>query len=473
MQQIIETTVWLSRSVNLIVNMKPIIPAIFLIIIIDILPSRQFSFAMSSQSMSQSQLPAFSVCHPVRWSALLHSTLLSSSTQNTRSNSDRISTCLKASATIKPPTATDSEARAAKIVCIGDVHGQWGESDELALLGLQPDLALFVGDYGNEDLRVTSRIASFASRAPFQVATVFGNHDAFYTAYANKRHRHHLELEREERNSAPSTRVSNRKYTPSTQSNECKVKQQMEMLSPYDVSYRAAPVENISLSVIGGRPFSFGGPNWKNASFYRKYMKVSSLSDSASKIANAVTTSDYKTLIFLSHSGPIGLGCMPNDPCGKDWGSQPGGDYGDADLRHAIDEARTKGYFVPLTVFGHMHKQLQAGFGERIMLKSECDNNGRRTVMLNAAVVPRHRQVMSSTSGSRSASTLHHFSIVRMKCGGGVESVEEAWVASDGTVIETSVMFNDSDPSTFNDILETSSSVASNSLSSLFSSRSR
>lgn len=45
------------------------------------------------------------------------------------------------------------QRRAIRLICVGDIHGQWDEEDEMALRSLNPDMALFVGDYGDEDVR--------------------------------------------------------------------------------------------------------------------------------------------------------------------------------------------------------------------------------------------------------------------------------------------------------------------------------
>lgn len=309
-------------------------------------------------------------------------------------------------------------ARVAKIVCIGDIHGQWDRDDETALRGLNPDLALFVGDYGDEDVVVTRRIADLAASSTFGVAIVFGNHDAFYTASH-----------------------SGRKRAPYDKNQICRVTEQLEMLAPYDVSYKSFAFDDIRLSVCGGRAFSVGGPNWKYRQFFQRFVGVGSLQHSTRLIKEAVLKSQYNTLIFLSHSGPTGLGAKPNDPCGKDWGEEPGGDYGDEDLRGAIEEARKEGIKVPLTVFGHMHKTLLKNRGARTMVKSEADgNSGSETVMVNAAVVPRHK------IGHASNATLHHFQVVQMSDGGNVDSVEETWVTSQGDIVESIPLFKAQSP---------------------------
>eukprot|EP00177_Eucheuma_denticulatum_P002942 GFKZ01005288.1.p1 GENE.GFKZ01005288.1~~GFKZ01005288.1.p1 ORF type:complete len:366 (+),score=36.65 GFKZ01005288.1:107-1099(+) len=312
------------------------------------------------------------------------------------------------------PSSTPPTSRPAKIVCIGDIHGEWTEADESALLSLNPDLALFVGDYGDEDVEVTRRISNFAAAAHFGVATVFGNHDAFFTASENARRR-----------------------APYDKRHECRVTEQMRLLKPHDVSYRSVAFESVGLSVCGGRAFSVGGPNWKHKEFYRHFVGIQDELDSTRKMEHAVQASLFPTVVFLSHNGPTGLGSDPSAPCGKDWGDFPGGDYGDADLRAAIEKARLEGMRVPLTVFGHMHKQLMKNRGERTMVMTEPDGeSGGVTVMVNAAVVPRHKV------GHSSMQTLHHFQVVSLGEAGAVENVTETWVTARGQVAESYTVFD-------------------------------
>ncbi len=46
------------------------------------------------------------------------------------------------------------------IAVVGDVHNQWDEQDNLALQRLGVDLALFVGDFGNEAVEVVRKVAA-------------------------------------------------------------------------------------------------------------------------------------------------------------------------------------------------------------------------------------------------------------------------------------------------------------------------
>lgn len=64
-----------------------------------------------------------------------------------------------------------------KIACVGDVHDCWDSTDNLLLAQLKPDVSLFVGDFGNENVPLVELI----SRAPEPIATMLGNHDSFYS----------------------------------------------------------------------------------------------------------------------------------------------------------------------------------------------------------------------------------------------------------------------------------------------------
>lgn len=323
---------------------------------------------------------------------------------------------VSATATVTPTQRISVKATPSKVICVGDIHGQWDEFDESAIRNLNPDLVLFVGDYGNEDVVITRRVAQFAATAEFGVATVFGNHDSFYTQS-----------------------VSGMRRAPYNKSEECRVTTQMEIMAPYDVSYRSAGFDKLGISVCGGRSFSVGGPNWKYSEFYRRFIGVYGIDHSATKLKEAVARTQFESLIFLSHSGPVGLGKLPNDPCGKDWGTEPGGDYGDRDLRAAIETARQLGLRVPLTVFGHMHRTLMNDQGDRIMLKTEPDGNtGQLTVMLNAAVFPRHG--VHSTGFK-----LRHFQVVQIGESGYVDSVKETWASPEGEVFRSIDLFEATD----------------------------
>lgn len=57
---------------------------------------------------------------------------------------------------------------------MGDVHGMWSNADNVAATALNPDLVIFVGDIGNEEVELVKEI----SQAPYPKAVLLGNHDA-------------------------------------------------------------------------------------------------------------------------------------------------------------------------------------------------------------------------------------------------------------------------------------------------------
>jgi predicted phosphodiesterase len=65
-----------------------------------------------------------------------------------------------------------------KIAIVGDVHDQWSPIEGDLLRGLGVDLVLFVGDFGNEAVKLVEQIAQL----DLPKAIIFGNHDAWFSA---------------------------------------------------------------------------------------------------------------------------------------------------------------------------------------------------------------------------------------------------------------------------------------------------
>ncbi|MGH2412913.1 MAG: TIGR04168 family protein, partial [Microcystaceae cyanobacterium] len=226
---------------------------------------------------------------------------------------------------------TTHQAPTIQIAVVGDIHDRWEEDDNLSLEHLGIDLALFVGDFGNESVEIVRRIA--ALKLP--KAAIMGNHDAWYTASA-----------------------WGRKKCPYDQTQEDRVQQQLDLLGKSHVGYGQRDFPDLNLSVVGSRPFSWGGPEWKNETFLRDRFGVSNFEESTMRIVAAAQQTVYDTVIFLSHNGPSGLGEQPEASCGRDW-HPLGGDHGDPDLASAIAKVRTLGKQIPLVTFGHMHHRLR------------------------------------------------------------------------------------------------------------------
>lgn len=281
-----------------------------------------------------------------------------------------------------------------KIAVVGDIHEAWEAEDNLALKHLGVDLVLFVGDFGNESVEVVRTIASL----DLPKAAIMGNHDAWYTASD-----------------------WGRKQCPYDRTKEDRVQQQLDLLGDVHVGYSKLDFPALNLSVVGSRPFSWGGEVWKNKNFLGDRYNVHNFQESTARIVAAAESTASETLIFIGHNGPTGLGDKPEDPCGKDW--QPlGGDYGDIDFEEAIAQTKVLGKNIPLITFGHMHHKLRHT-NEQLRKAIFTSRDG--TVYLNAASVPR----IIKTGSSR----LRNFSLVTLQ-GSSVSDVSLIWVGDDYTI---------------------------------------
>ncbi len=296
---------------------------------------------------------------------------------------------------------SDSFSKTVRIAVVGDVHNQWDDEDEAALLSLKVDLVLFVGDFGNEAVDIVEQVAQL----PIPSAIALGNHDAWHSATP-----------------------WGRQKCPYDRSREDRVQQQLDALGANHVGYGKREFLEQQLSVVGGRPFSWGGPDWKYADFYSERFGIGSMQDSGDRIVEAVRQTQHKTLIFLSHNGPAGLGDQPEAPCGRDW--RPiGGDYGDPDLQSAIRTAKASGKQVPLVAFGHMHHNLRHRkdrLRQRVCLSSDG------TLYLNAACVPRVAELNSVRHSN--------FSVVQL-IDKQVAQVQSVWVSAQGAIAQTEQLF--------------------------------
>lgn len=287
------------------------------------------------------------------------------------------------------------------IAVVGDIHELWEAEDGIALQQLGIDLVLFVGDFGNESVEVVRAIAALN----IPKAAVFGNHDAWYTA----------------------TEWGRRKC-PYNREKEDWVQQQIDLLGQAHVGYGKLDFSELNLTVVGSRPFSWGGSAWKYEDFYQERFGVNSFEESTARMVAATSSAAYNTVIFLGHNGPFGLGDRAQDPCGKDW--QPlGGDFGDPDLTEAIAQTRTAGKTVPLVTFGHMHHKLR--HTQQYLRKAVHVSQG--TVYLNAASVPRIVQ-----NGS---DLWRNFSLVSLQCG-VVSHVSLVWVNQDYEIASEKILYS-------------------------------
>jgi uncharacterized protein (TIGR04168 family) len=282
--------------------------------------------------------------------------------------------------------------RAIRIAVVGDVHDQWGPEDAIALRHLDIDLVLFVGDFGNEAVGIVQQIAALDQPK----AAIFGNHDAWYSATD-----------------------WGRKKRPYDPAKEDWVQVQLDLLGECHVGYGKLDFPQFDLTVVGGRPFSWGGSEWKNKTFYANRYGVHNFAESADRIKAAVQAAAHETIIFIGHCGPTGLGTQPEAICGRDW-KPLGGDHGDPDLAEAIAATHQLGRQVPLVTFGHMHHSLRHR-KDRLRQRLLCQPQ-TGTVFLNAASVPR---IVQTPTGHRRT-----FSVVTLEQG-QVDQVCQVWVDQD------------------------------------------
>ena len=288
-----------------------------------------------------------------------------------------------------------------QIAVVGDVHNQWDERDEKALQHLGVDLVLFVGDFGNEAVEVVRQIAGIE----IPKAVVMGNHDAWYSASS-----------------------WGRQKAPYDRSVEDRVQQQLDLLGESHVGFSKLDFANYGLSVVGSRPFSWGGSTWRNAQFYSDRYNVKSFAESTQKMLISAREATQDNIIMVGHNGPYGLGNKTESICGRDW-KPDGGDYGDPDLQQAISEIRSMGKSVPLVTFGHMHHALKHPSGKRRTIIDVRDD----TVYLNAACVPR---VVKSDRGLKRSFSLVSFDR------GIVREISLVWLDSDFKIESEEILFS-------------------------------
>ena len=288
-----------------------------------------------------------------------------------------------------------------QIAVVGDIHDSWEEKDNLALQHLGIDLVLFVGDFGNESVEVVRRIASLE----IPKAAIMGNHDAWYSAS-----------------------TWGRRQCPYDRSGEDWVQQQLDLLGETHVGYSKLDFPQLQLSVVGSRPFSWGGPEWKNREFLRDRYNVTNFEESCQKIVAAASQTACDSLIFLGHNGPTGLGEAAEDICGQDW--EPlGGDHGDPDLESAIAKVRASGKRISLVTFGHMHHRLRH---TRSRSRTVIVTDATGTVYLNSACVPR----IIEQVGER----WRNFSLVTWQ-NNVVSEISLVWVGEDFTIVAKELLY--------------------------------
>ena len=277
----------------------------------------------------------------------------------------------------------------AEILVVGDLHGCWCPEDVEYLEGGGQDLVLFVGDLGDEDIDIVRRIVDLDT----EKAVILGNHDA-WQSFSNKH---------------PTDRL----------------RDILDVLGDTHIAYGVRELPTAGISIVGARPFSWGGLDLRSPEVYAEFYGVRTPEESAARIGDAASRAQHDDILVLAHNGPHGLSGSPSSIYGKDFGKRPGGDWGDRDLADALRLIRDDGKRVRAVVAGHMHDRLHPQIGGKRARFVKRDD----MLFVNPAIVPRIRK--SADHGGQ----IRHYLRMTLQ-GGQVDEVEEIWVDADGTISE-------------------------------------
>ncbi len=282
----------------------------------------------------------------------------------------------------------------ARLAIIGDVHGAWDATDSEYFNESDYQCILFVGDLaplaGGQN--VARRIAEVRRPA----LLIPGNHDGCtpLQLLAEIRHRPRA-----------AARLS---------------RGQEERLRKLDAALGSVTLTGYSLhrcgelDIIAARPHAMGGDRLYFRDYLYRRFGIRTMAESTRRLKQLVDQAGDE-ILFLGHNGPGGLGKTPDSVWGCDF-DPARGDFGEPDLRDAVEYARHGGRRVHAVVAGHMHHRIPGGWRRWWHRK-----NG--TWFLNAARVPR----IESRDGGRQRHHLRLETDTRGAC------VSEVWVRDDGT----------------------------------------
>jgi uncharacterized protein (TIGR04168 family) len=286
----------------------------------------------------------------------------------------------------------------ANIAVIGDVHGEFNEADVAYFNDSDYDLLLFVGDLRHLlNVRPVWGVCAQVAQLTKPALLVPGNHDVHnvFQLLAEALDAHWL------------ARLSGFADTDHHQ----RLQERLEpvTLTGYDTHH--FEFDGVAFDVVAGRPYSMGGPGVDYEPLLQKVYGVASIEESAARLRQCVDATASDRLVFLAHNGPTGMGAAPSDMWGRDFGPEHG-DWGDEDLRAAVDYALAQGKRVDAVVAGHMHLQTKQGIDRPWCIKVDD------TLYINAAREPRIRR--------QDGKEIHHHICLRL-LDGDADAVEY-WV---------------------------------------------
>ena len=281
---------------------------------------------------------------------------------------------------------SEGQSRGLKIAVVGDVHGYWSDEDTEWFNRSDYDWIFFVGDIGVYRHKETLRVARSIARLRRPVVLIPGNHDGPSAGQL------------------ASTALGQGRLSDWLGSG---MGRRVDELTDAFGSVQFSGYERITLGfemdLIVARPHSMGGADLHFQRHLRERFGVDSMEDSSRRLKELIDESDARSLLFLAHNGPTGLGGGRADIWGCDFRKEEG-DFGDPDLAEAITHARDCGKRVLAVVAGHMHRRLRGG-GRRTWHERR-----EGTLYVNAAEVPRVRQP-ASLAGPEEAQR-HHVELV-------------------------------------------------------------
>jgi uncharacterized protein (TIGR04168 family) len=252
-----------------------------------------------------------------------------------------------------------------KLAVIGDVHHAFNEVDTAYFNASDHEAVLFTGDIYNYSLQRGLRAAAELAELEKPALLIPGNHDAIHPAQL----------------AAEITRRTSLIRLASLGHGR-RVQDLREAVGGVQVGGYSVHRLKEGLDVITARPHSMGGSSMSFAPHLADAYGVVTLEDSVQKLKRCVDESDASNVLFLAHNGPTGLGAKRNDLWGCDFRREEG-DFGDSDLRLAIDYAVARGKRVLAVIAGHMHHRIRGG-GRRNWYERRDG-----VLYVNAARVPR------------------------------------------------------------------------------------
>jgi uncharacterized protein (TIGR04168 family) len=230
-----------------------------------------------------------------------------------------------------------------KLAIIGDIHGAWVDADIEYFNRGHYDAVIFVGDLPPliGSLPTARRLS--ALRVP--AFLIPGNHDATSAAQFLAELRHKTRL-------ADLLSFGHGRR-------ETALRRALGPVKLIGYSLDLMQWNGKPLGLLAARPYSMGGDRLYFRAYLQRRHGVASFEDSTAKL-RALVDQAPQDIIFISHNGPAGLGAARDDIWGRDFHPE-GGDFGDPDLRAAIDYAVARGKTVHAVMAGHMHQRMKRG----------------------------------------------------------------------------------------------------------------